>query len=216
MRINEIFKGVSGAGLSEPNRIIVQDAIRCILDNRKTLGIDNDVCSLYDIKDSLMDELDIHPDTMAMIWRLPAVFAELRAHGYTIHLDEWARKKASTRTRGADPEPVSSSGEVDDDEEDNEEEDNEEDDENYEDVVADVAASMDHLHKEVMSIKCDIRGFSKALTFINLAVFLFLLITLYPVKIDNVAITKTTSIMYSVKDAILQRVFNSSGFGPKY
>ena len=147
MRINDIFKGLKDAGLSEERRKEVQDAIRKILDNRKDMSLDNDVCSLFDMKEHVIFELAIARRVMNTIWKLSPVDAELRAHGYTqVPVDD-------------------DDDEVDDDDD---EVDDDDDDKVLVNAIDDVHVSLLHFRSEVRAM---FRNVFLAVAFLNIIHF---------------------------------------------
>ena len=87
MRINTIFNGLSLAVPDEERRTVLQDAIRKIINNRRDIGIDNDVCALFEHRDNVAIDQAIPASVMNMIWQIPAVRAELKSSGYALPVD---------------------------------------------------------------------------------------------------------------------------------
>jgi hypothetical protein len=75
MRINEVFKATGS--LTAGQRKAVNDALREILDNRRSMQFDNDVSSMYMARRNIERELGIQKTTMDIIFRLPAVAESL-------------------------------------------------------------------------------------------------------------------------------------------
>lgn len=85
MRINEAFKGICEAPVSADERVAIQDAIRLIVQNRKALGIENDICALFDFKEHIAEDLGIDPRLLKKIFTLPSVSKVLQGHGYDVY-----------------------------------------------------------------------------------------------------------------------------------
>ena len=73
MRINQIFQGITAAGLDDDLREDVQEALRRILKERRKLGMDNDVEDLYWSRDAVARDLAIDREVMDALWRIPSV-----------------------------------------------------------------------------------------------------------------------------------------------
>ena len=178
MRINTIFNGLSLAVPDEERRTVLQDAIRKIINNRRDIGIDNDVCALFEHRDNVAIDQAIPASVMNMIWQIPAVRAELKSSGYALPVD-------------ADDGSAYESGDPEENEE-GESEENEEDEDGSgsgsesEESDADyvpsneLASAIQRVHGSVFYLRddvCRLQAMSDVIVRINIAVLLVLLLT---------------------------------------
>lgn len=95
MRINEVFEHAD----CDHRRLQIFLALRKILENRRVIGINNDVVALFDFKEYIERKLDIPREVMDAILSLPVVCEQL-ADARALAASGTRKSLKSLKTRG--------------------------------------------------------------------------------------------------------------------
>jgi len=109
MRITELARVLRGVFTEEDDLQPLEAVVRSIVRHRKSLGIENDVCSLFDFREDVAEALSIDPALLLKIFYAPPVRSLLTSHGYpaggTIGMRSLLRNQDSIQqNRAASPE----------------------------------------------------------------------------------------------------------------
>lgn len=193
MRINQIFQGITAAGLDADLREEVQEAIRRILKERRKLGLDNDVEDLYWSRDAVGRDLKIDRAVMDALWRIPSVASIVKSL-------EQAEDDEEEEEEDEDEEDGNEDGNEDDEEEGKEDDVEDEDGSNGDDekeeeetlmhvmhAVNAVGHRVDDVHDDVRAIRGRVEHsgrFARALALHAIVIMLAVLMThMYHVRI---------------------------------
>lgn len=84
MRINTIFGDLKASGLKESERVRVQDLIREIVTERRKIPLNNDVCDLYESRETVAKYLGLPETDLDVLWSVPTIKAHLELCGYDL------------------------------------------------------------------------------------------------------------------------------------